>query len=423
MLVLAFASTACAEKKTKVPDLSETSLRPNAEAPIVVPAGKPIVIGLSLPLTGPDGVLGEEERDAAIVAIKRWKETNGDQIGGHEIEVRVEDDGCTEADITAQAAERLLRAEGLVGVIGPGCSAGAEAAIPIYTEGGITVISGTATQTGLTTGPSASDFFFRTAYRSDLQGALIGIFASAQLRAQLVYIMDDGEPYGLDLADKAQQAMEGSGATVRRASIERGTVDFSELAMGIAQAQPAFVGFAGFNPEAALLYRQLRDAGYTGIFGAGDAAASRLAFVEPVGAAEAEGVVFAGCSLDLPEEFTAEFNSVHGYRPDASSFIAQTVDAGTILLDAVARTAEQQQDGSLSIDPGRLRDAVRATDLEVGLSGRVAFDEHGDRVPNPGDSLADVVDTAIASGDLTVFPTLGLVACQVQTGQLVNTFP
>ena len=386
---------------------------------IVIPAGEPIVIGLSLPLTGPDGVLGEEERDAAIIALKRWKETNGDQIGGHEIDVRVEDDGCTEADITAQAAERLLRAEGLVGVIGPSCSAGAVAAIPVYTEGGITVISGAVTETGLTA-TQTDGYFFRTAYRTDLQGALIGIFA-AQLQAQLVYIVDDGEPYGRDLADRAQQAMEESLATVVRESVQRGTVDFSGLAARVAQANPAFVGFAGFNPEAALLYRQLRDAGYTGLFGAGDAAASRLTFVEPVGAAEAEGVIFAGCSLTLPEEFIAEFHSVHGYRPDASPFIAQTVDAMTILLDAVAATAEQQQDGSLSIGPVQLRDAVRATDLEDGLSGRVAFDEHGDRVPRPGDSLDQVVAATIAAQNIEIFPTLGLVPCQVQGGQLVNT--
>ena len=150
-----------------------------------------------------------------------------------------------------------------------------------------------------------------------------------------------------------------------------------------------------------------------------DAAASVPSFVEPVGAA-AEGVFFAGCSLTLPDDFVADFEGVHGNKPDASAFVAQDADAATILLDAVAQVAVEQADGSLTIDPAALRDAVRATGLEGGLSGSFAFDENGDRIPREGDDLSQVVDEALASGDVNIFVDLGLVPCQVQDGKLVN---
>jgi ABC-type branched-subunit amino acid transport system substrate-binding protein len=179
------------------------------------------------------------------------------------------------------------------------------------------------------------------------------------------------------------------------------------------------VGFAGFDPEAALLYRQLRDAGYTGLFGAGDAA-SGPPFIDPVGAKAAEGVLFSGCSLALPQDFVADFRNLHGRAPQDSAFVAQYADAATILLDAVAQVAVEDAGGSLAIDPAALRDAVRATHLTDGISGSVAFDQNGDRVPPGVSNLSDFVGNAITSGDVNVFLQLGLVPCQVQDGKLVN---
>ena len=184
LLALAAVAACGGDGEEETSGLSDSSLRPDAGAPIVVPAGKPIVIGISAPLTGLDAGVGIEDRDAMLAAIGRWKAAHGDLIKGHAVDVRAEDDGCTEPDIAAQAAQRLLRAEGLVGVLGPNCSAGARAAIPIYEKAGIVAISGSATRTDLTTTQPEGGFFFRTAYRNDLQGTLIGLFASVQLRGE-----------------------------------------------------------------------------------------------------------------------------------------------------------------------------------------------------------------------------------------------
>jgi branched-chain amino acid transport system substrate-binding protein len=419
VLALGLLSAACGGGEN-IPTGEAEGVTRDARTPIVVPAGKPVVVGISAPLTGPDAVAGIEDRDSALAGIMRWKRANGAQIKGHDIEVRAEDDGCTEAEITVEAAERLSRQEGLAGVIGPDCSAGAQAAIPIYASSGITAISGSATQSDLTTTQPEGGLFFRTAYRNDLEGILAGLFTGQVLGAQRVDLVDDGEPYGVDLADNAQHVMEETGIEVTRESIQRGTVDFSGLAAKIAQDSPDLVGFAGFNPEAALLYRQLRDAGYAGLFGAGDAAWGPP-FLEPVGAEAAEGVFFVGCALSLPEDFVADFESLRGHPPRDSAFSAQYADAATILLDAVDSVAVEQTDGSLSIDPLELRDAVRATELQDGISGRIAFDENGDRLPPGAVSLSAFIDLAVRAADLDTFAAeLGLVACQVRDGKTVN---
>ena len=424
LLAVAFVALGCSEDAAEPVGDGDGAIARSPEAPIVVAAGEPMVIGISTALSGgPNGIRGTEYRDAAITAITRWKEANGELIAGHEIVVRAEDDGCGDGAVTAIAAERLLRAKGLVGVIGPQCSSGVVAVIEDYAEAGIVMISGSATTTSLTDDQGEDAFFFRTAYRNDLEGTLIGLFLALnpELGIDTAYMIDNGETYGEDLAANAASVAEENGVAVIRKSIVEGTVDFSDLAAEIASANPGFVGFAGFNPEAALLYRQLRDAGYTGLFGAGDGAASVTGFVEPVGAEEAEGVLFAGCTVPLPEDFLEDFRSIHKEEPSAA-FPAQYADAATILLNAVASVAEEQDDGSLVIDPVRLRDEVRATVLtaEEARSGAIAFDENGDRVPPGAAGLEGFVSAALAAQDAAGYENLGLIPCQVQDGRLVN---
>jgi ABC-type branched-subunit amino acid transport system substrate-binding protein len=174
----------------------------------------------------------------------------------------------------------------------------------------------------------------------------------------------------------------------------------------------------GFNPEAALLYRQLRDAGFDGVFGAGDAAATPE-FIEGAGHVS-EGVLFAGCQLPLPDAFVGQLEAIHEHRPGTSAFTAQQADATTILLNAVADVGQEQADGSLVIEPTELRDSVRTLGLRNGLSGSFTFDANGDRVPLDGAPLPAVVNEALATQDLDALADLGLVACQVQGGELVN---
>ncbi len=393
LLALALVAVACGDEEEEG---EITDIQRSPDTPIVIPADVPIIIGVSPALTGPTETQGTESRDAMVVGVTRWKEANGDQIKGHDIEVHAADDGCFEANITVLAAERLLRLEGLVGVIGPMCSDGAAAVIPTYAEAGIVMISGSATRTDLTLTQPEPKFFFRTAYTNAGEGTLQARYVTARLDAATAYVIDDSGIYGEDLANAAQDALEESGHEVTRESIVPGAVDFSDLAGRIASDNPDVVIFEGFNPEGALLYRQLRDAGYSGPFIGSDGTLSVPDFIDPVGEL-AEGVVFTGCSLTLPEEFLADYVDIVGSEP-TTAFPAQYADAATILLDAVAEVAVEQADGSLVIEPLELRDAVSMPKLLAGLSGAIAFDENGDRLAESS----------------------GLAMCEVEGGKFVS---
>ena len=415
--ILIMALAACSSEEEV--DLVLKDIARSPDTPIVIPAGEPVVVGVSTALTGPVGGPGTEYRDAVVASVERWKAANGKLFKGHEIEVQSEDDGCTQSDITKVAAQRLLSRQGLVGVIGPQCSAGTEFVRPIYAQAGIVAISGSTTRTDLTVSQPSPPFFFRTAYRNDLQGFLIGTFLVSTLQVQNVYLIGDSEPYGEDLLDVVQPFLIENDVRVVRSGVRQGDVDFSDLAAGIAAGNPDFVGFAGFNPEATLLYRQLRDAGYSGLYGSTDAAASVQEFIEPLGDLS-EGVVFSGCRVKLPDDFVNDFIRIHGHEPGTAAFTGHYADATWILLDTVASVAQEQLDGSLVIEPLVLRDAVNEASLENGITGSIAFEENGDRVPNKGDSLSDVIQAGTENQDTSVYVDLGLIPCQVQDGALVN---
>ena len=395
MLSVLVVLAACGDDKEGVV-LKDISRSP--QTLMVIPAGQPLVIGVSTALSGPSAPRGTEYRNAVALGVKSWKAANGDTIGGHAIEVHAEDDGCTAADVAPRAAERLLGREALVGVIGPQCSGGVQRAAPLYAEAGVVAISGSATRTDLTLTQPEPKFFFRTAYTNAQEGALQARYVAARLAdARTVHLIDNSEAYGADLGDAAQAALEAGGRTVVREHIAEGTVDFSELAARIAGESPDVVIFEGFNPEAALFYRQLRDAGYPGPFLSGDGAASVSDFIDTLGD-QAEGAIFAGCSPTLPQGFIEDYVEITGHGPIAA-FPGHYSDAAMILLDAVKRVAVQEG-GALVLDPLELREAVSSPTLLTGLSGAIAFDENGDRV---------------GSG-----PTAGLTMCEVQGGVFVN---
>jgi branched-chain amino acid transport system substrate-binding protein len=346
VLILAFAlalfAGSCAGEEQETEAIVGSMVSRDPQTSLVIPASEPIVIGVSAALTGPTKSLGLDTLDAVVVGIERWKAMNADQIGGHDIQVYAEDDGCYEADVTKLAAQRMLNQKGLIGVIGPMCTTGALAAIPVYAEAGVVMISGTITATNVTLMQSEPKFFFRTAYTNAAEGTLQARYAISQLKADTAYVIDDSEAYGEDLADAAQEILEESGLQVTREHVVEGAVDFSELAALIVADNPDVVIFEGFNPEGALLYRQIRDAGYGGPFVGSDGIASVSDFIEPLGEL-AEGAVFAGSIPTLPEDFLADYIKITGHAPTIP-FPGHLADAVHILLDAVAQIAVEQDE-------------------------------------------------------------------------------
>lgn len=359
--------------------------------PVAIAPGDPLVLGVSAALEGDPAPIGNDILGAVKLAVADF----GGELAGHPIEVVAQPDGCDQTAQAVEAATALIATAGLVAVVGPMCSNGALAANPLYEAAFVNHISPYATRSEVS--QQGMITFFRTAFQDGAQGVAQAAYLAALGVAEAA-VVEDGEPYGEALADAFTEAFSALGGTARRLQLLPGDTDFAPLTRPLTAAPPEAVVFEGFNPEAKRFYEALRAAGYEGPFVAAEGAFSLADFIEPLGE-QAEGVVFSGCAPELTEEVREPFEEVNGAAP-RTGFVAAAWDAATILLRALQEVAVAGEDGTLTVDPVALNEAIRRTSLADGLSGPIAFNEHGDRT---GTTPAE----------------LGVGLCAVQNGLVV----
>ncbi|MEX0750349.1 MAG: branched-chain amino acid ABC transporter substrate-binding protein, partial [Dehalococcoidia bacterium] len=168
---------------------------PPPAASISIPAGAPLTIGVSVALSGDQVNLGTDIADAVELAVQDF----GGALKSHRIAVKRLDDRCTDAEKAVEVAEDLLADDTLIGVIGPMCTTGAQAANDEYERAGIVHMSPSATRVDLS--EKGETYFFRTSWRDDVQAMLQASHATDVLQAKTAVVIDDGDPYGKGLAD------------------------------------------------------------------------------------------------------------------------------------------------------------------------------------------------------------------------------
>ncbi|MBF6599779.1 MAG: branched-chain amino acid ABC transporter substrate-binding protein [Dehalococcoidia bacterium] len=369
-LCLMLMLTACgkAAGRTAVPALTSA---PTPTAEIVIPPNAPLTVGVSVALSGDQQGIGRDIADAAELAVN----DRGATVKGHKIVVSRKDDGCTEAQKAASAARALIADASVAGVIGPMCTTGAQAADPLYEAARVVHVSASATRVELS--QQGERYFFRTAWRDDLQAAVQASYLRKTANAATAIVIDDGEPYGKGLADAfAPRFAALGGSVVSRERIERGTTDFSAFVKGVLSANPNAVVFEGLNPEAALLVKELRNQQYSGVFMAPDGVFSVRDYLQPAGPAAEGSIISGGPQPSLA--FVARFQAAY-QRPPDTAFVLQAYDAASALIGALDAAATAAPDGSLRINRERLAQAMRGQKL-LGLTGAISFDAQGDRV-------------------------------------------
>ena len=345
---------------------------------IIVPAGAPITIGLSMAMSGNQQAIGQDIADAADLAVADF----GGTIKGHQVATARKDDGCSNPEMAVEVAHALIADATVAGVIGPMCTTAAQAADAVYEAAHVVHISPAVTRDEIS--QQGEQYFFRTSWRDDQQAQVQARYAHDGLGSKTAFVIDDGRPYGKGLSKTFGDSFQSLGGRVlatRR--IAPGTNDFSTLAQEIVSAKPDIVVFEGMNPEAPLLLKQLAAQQYGGHFMAPDSVYNAHDFIEAAGPAAEGAIVSAGPLPDL--SFIAKFHD-RFQRDPGTPFVLESYSAMTLLLKAIDATATTDSGGALHIDRAKLAQQIRSTKT-LGVTGVLAFDAHGDRT---GDQPADV---------------------------------
>jgi branched-chain amino acid transport system substrate-binding protein len=190
-------------------------------------------IGMEGPLTGPVGVLGQEQLHFADLALAMDNAANKTKI--------TLDQGDTQLN-PAQATtvtQQFTSNSKIVAVVGPAGSQEVEAVGPLMARAGLAFMSGSATAAALTTGKYPT--FFRVVSKDSVQGPQDAHYIISNLHPKALMIVDDQEAYSTGLVSAMLPIFKAAGIKVDHESVSQQVTDFSSLVAKVTSATSVVV--------------------------------------------------------------------------------------------------------------------------------------------------------------------------------------
>jgi branched-chain amino acid transport system substrate-binding protein len=330
-------------------------------------SGTEVRIGHVGPLTGGIAHLGKDNENGARLAVEEAN-AKGVQIDGKAVKfVFVGEDDQADPKVGATVAQKLVDAK-VAGVVGHLNSGTSIPASPIYSQAGIPVISGSATNPKLTEQGFKTQF--RVVGRDDQQGPAIAQYLTENRKPKTVAVIDDATAYGEGIANEVEKTLKA--AKVNVLPREKGTdktTDWKAILTKLRGRNPDAVFYGGMDATGGPLMKQGRELGIKAVFAFGDGACTDE--MAKLAGNAAEGLLCSQAGLPVEaadkkflEAYKKKFNA------DPILYSPFTYDAANILIAAMQKAN--------SADPKKYLAEVAKIEHE-GVTGKISFDGKGDR--------------------------------------------
>jgi branched-chain amino acid transport system substrate-binding protein len=317
-------------------------------------------IGLAAPVTGSVAWGGVEMHDGARLAVADLNAQGG--VLGERVVMIMADDYCD--DEQAVAAAKKLLADKVVAVVGHPCSGAAIPASKAYADAGILMISTFATNPKLTEQGFRS--VFRVVGRDDFQGRMAAELLAKRWGNRPIAILHDGEAYGKGLAEETKKRLNERGiAEAMFDTITPGQVDYFDVIKRMQADGVGVLYYGGYAPEAALIMRQARSAGYDLQLISGDAIINENFSL--IAGPAADGTLFTSV-LDASANPEAAVLTERVPRPGVE---------GAFTAYAAVQTWAQAVEKAGTFETKAVANALRSHEFDTVL-GRIGFDDKGD---------------------------------------------
>jgi branched-chain amino acid transport system substrate-binding protein len=321
-------------------------------------------IGFEGPITGMVAMLGAEQLHFAQLAVSMDNAANGSNIS------IVQGDTQLQPAQATTVSQQFISNSKIVSVVGPAGSQEVLAVGPLFARAGIGFITGSATNTALTSGKNPT--FFRVVSRDSVQGPQDANYIVKHLHPKALLIVDDQESYSTGLVASMTPVFKAAGISVDHESVSQKTTDFSSLVSKV-------------TPQTSVVVLPWQVAANAQQFGRNLTAQHKTA------------LIFGTDGLFSPGTFTISGSYVSAFGPDitaipADSQIAATakskygsfgtfgppVFAATHVIDqAISSVCKSGQTPSRS----NVLAAIKKTNEPTSILGQpVKFDSHGDLV-------------------------------------------
>ena len=340
-----------------------------------IKSGKTIKIGMGSPMTGGDASFGLDAEQAGKIAV-----ADAEPFEGFQFELVAEDDGGT-AEGGAAVANKFAADPQMLAVAGHLFSGATFAAMPIYEEVGIPMLSPSATNPDLV--KQGSKVINRIPFTDAKQGAAAADFIYNELGFRKIAVLHDGEDYGKGLATIMKSSFEElGGEVVEFQGITSKEADYTPILTTIAAKSPELLYFGGYTQDAGVLVNQMKTTGLENVVFFGCDGTFGTDFLNRAGV-NAEGTYHATPRTPpaTPEKdkFDADYLAAYGVGPgELSPFTWNSYDCTTALIKKVGEVAVLGDDDALYVPRGALVAAVRGLSNYVGISGTYTCDDVGD---------------------------------------------
>ena len=333
-------------------------------------AGREVVVGAVLSLSGEGAAYGQVIRQAMDLAAERVNATGG--IGGNPLRILYRDSKSS-PDEAARAAQELFDRYDVPLIFGGVLSSETLRIAPIAESRHKILLSPASSSPEIT---RAGPHIFRV-YPSDaLEGAYMAQLASDDLRLARVTVLAIDNEFGRGIVSVFQDSFRGGTPPVVILYPARGA-DYPALAGQAREAGGDGIYLVGYYNDMAALLKEIRTLSIPGrILGTSSIGSARA--LEEAGEA-AEGVIYPATVFDPESDdpavarFVRDFRARHGADPDL--YAAHGYDAVMVAASAMRNAGGPT--------PERIAQELLAIHDFHGASGILGFDPEGDVVQYP----------------------------------------
>lgn len=343
-----------------------------------------VTVYVAAPLTGFQANGGQTVLGGARLAAARLNQQGG--LLGYTVKIAPmddESDSDVAVDVATQIGEAVARGDQVLGVIGHYNSGQALAAMEVYKNLPIIVITPTASETSISL--RGYDNFFRVNANDAMQAQVDAGFLANTLGAKRVAVLHNDTEYGVGLGREINTALTDLGVeVVLTRQVAEGQERYDAEVSAVQQANPDAIFYAGYEIEAPYLRAALVQAGLTQPMLASDGAFLSATIDEAGGAAEGMYVsAFAPSPATVADsQWIKDYQAVDFRNPDTYSINGYS--ALMLLAEGVKKAN--------SLDADKIAAALHGSKVSS-LLGQLSFDSRGD-LTNPTVYIFQVKDNA-----------------------------
>jgi branched-chain amino acid transport system substrate-binding protein len=328
-----------------------------------------VIVYVAAPLSGWQADGGQTVVGGARLMAERLNAAGG--LLGYAVKVVAIDDEA-DSDVAVQVAEEIRAStqEGqrVIGIVGHYNSGQSLAAMEVYKDLGLVVVTPTASDVSLTQRGYTN--FFRVNATDAAQGPVDARFLVQELGARRIALVHADNEYGRGLRDQIVAALRGMGVDPAAVvEIPEGAPSQAKAVQQIKSVEPDAVFLAGYETEGYILLPELREAGVTVPFMASDGC-FLYEFIDGSGPA-AEGAYVSGITPDpkltTDQKWWKEYQELEARNPGTYSI------AGYSAMEVIAEGVKKAG----VFNAANVAEAIRKLDFQS-LVGHISYNAAGD---------------------------------------------